>query len=160
MGTPFLAFETSPVEIVARAAVIYFFLLILLRVIGRHEFGQLSTFDLILLLIISESVSNALSAGDRSLLTGIISAATLITIDLAMDFLKYKSSFIRGLFSGHAVKLVEYGRVNRKNMRRELMTKDDLMEGLREQGVERIEEVREAYLESDGTISVLKYDKK
>lgn len=159
MGMAFLSFETAPLEIIARAFIIYFFLLLLLRLIGRHEFGQLSTFDLILILIISESISNALSAGDRSLLTGLISAATLIVIDLLMDVLKYKSSLVRNLLSSKPVKLVDDGKILRNNMRRELMTRDDLMEGLRGQGYDRIEDVREARLEADGTISVLGYEK-
>jgi uncharacterized membrane protein YcaP (DUF421 family) len=155
MDLSILLFGRSPIEIILRAAIIYFFLLFLLRLVGRHEFGQLSTFDLILFLIISESVSNSLSAGDISLVSGIISASTLIAIDLIMDFLKFKSSFIRRLFSDHQVKLIQDGKMMKNNMRRELLTRDDLLVGLREKGVDHIEDVREAYLEPDGSISVL-----
>ncbi len=72
--------QTPLPELILRAAVIYFFLLLVMRVIGRHEFGQLTPFDLILLLIIFESISEAITAGDDSLLAGLVSASTLLSL--------------------------------------------------------------------------------
>ncbi|MCK9299249.1 DUF421 domain-containing protein [Methanoculleus sp. YWC-01] len=122
--------QTPLVELVLRAAVIYFFLLLVMRVIGRHEFGQLTPFDLILLLIISESISEALTAGDDSLLAGLVSASTLLGLSVLVSFGQYKSRRIRSIVSPEALKVIENGRVIGKSLRRELMTREDLIERL------------------------------
>ncbi len=159
MSGPLLFPETSPLEIVLRATVIYLFLLLAFRLMGSHEFGQMTPFDLILLLIISESVSNALSAGDNTLGTALISAVTLLTINVAISYGKFRSKTIRKIVASGSKKLIENGAPILETMSRELMTMDDLMESLREEGVLRLDEVKVAYLESDGKVSVIKHKK-
>ena len=149
--------QTPLVELILRAAVIYFFLLLVMRVIGRHEFGQLTPFDLILLLIISESISEAFTAGDDSLLAGLVSASTLLTLSVLVSFGQYKSKRFRKIVSPEALKVIENGHVIERSLRRELMTRDDLIERLRARGIDGIEKVRVAYIESDGDISALTY---
>jgi len=122
--------QTPVVELVLRAAVIYFFLLLVMRLIGRHEFGQLTPFDLILLLIISESISEALTAGDDSLLAGLVSASTLLGLSVLVSIGQYRSKRIRAIVSPEALKVIENGRVIERSLRRELMTRDDLIERL------------------------------
>lgn len=149
--------QTPLPELILRAAVIYFFLLIVMRIIGRHEFGQLTPFNLILLLIISESISQAINAGDNSLLAGLISASTLLSLNVLLSIGQYKSRLIRGFVSPEALKVIENGRIIEKSLRRELMTHDELLERLRARGIGGVEEVQVAYIESDGDISALTY---
>jgi uncharacterized membrane protein YcaP (DUF421 family) len=128
-----------------------------MRLIGRHEFGQLTPFDLILLLIISESISGALTAGDDSLLAGLVSASTLLGLSVLVSIGHYKSRRIRKIVSPDALKVIEDGKIIEKSLRRELMTHDELVERLRARGIGGVEEVRIAYIESDGDISALTY---
>ncbi|MCM2466691.1 hypothetical protein DIC75_10320 [Methanoculleus sp. CWC-02] len=122
--------QTPLPELILRAAVIYFFLLLVMRVIGRHEFGQLTPFYLILLLIISESISEALTAGDESLLAGLVSASTLLFLSVLVSVGQYKSRRIRSIVSPGALKVIENGRVIERSLKRELMTREDLVERL------------------------------
>lgn len=149
--------QTPLLELILRAAVIYFFLLLVMRLIGRHEFGQLTPFDLILLLIISESIAEAFTAGDSSLLAALVSASTLLALSVLVSIGQYKSQRIRKIVSPEALKVIEGGKIIEKSLRRELMTHDDLRERLRALGIASIEEVRIAYIESDGDISALTY---
>ncbi|MDV2481950.1 DUF421 domain-containing protein [Methanoculleus sp. Wushi-C6] len=149
--------QTPLLELVLRAAVIYFFLLLVMRFIGRHEFGQLTPFDLILLLIISESISEAFTAGDTSLLAALVSASTLLGLSVLVSIGQYKSRRFRSIVSPEALKVIENGKVIERSLRRELMTRDELVERLRARGIGGIEEVRIAYIESDGDISALTY---
>jgi uncharacterized membrane protein YcaP (DUF421 family) len=160
MSGPLLFPETPPLEIVLRAVAIYIFLLAAFRLMGSREFGQMTPFDLILLLIISESVSNALSAGDNTLGAAMISAATLLIINVAISHGKYRSKTFRKIVTSSSKKLIENGVPIHDTMKRETMTLDDLLEALREEGVEHLDEVKAAYLESDGKISVIKRRKK
>ena len=132
--TDLFALQTPVWEIILRAAVIYFFLLAALRLIGRHELGQLSVFDLILLLIISESISSSITAQDRSLIAGLLSVTTLLVIDVLMSYGKYRSRSFKKIVSGDSLKLIENGRLIKKTMSREMMTRDDVMESLRIKG--------------------------
>ena len=123
--------------------VLYFFLLLVMRFIGRHEFGQISPFDLILLLI-SESVADALTAGR-------VSASTLRLLPVLVSIGQYKSPWIRKIFTPDSLKVLGDG----KNIGKSLQRENDLIERFR--GIAGVEEVRVAYIESDGDISALTY---
>lgn len=123
--------------------VLYFFLLLVMRFIGRHEFGQISPFDLILLLI-SESVADALTAGR-------VSASTLRLLPVLVSIGQYKSPWIRNIFTPDSLKVLGDG----KNIGKSLQRENDLIERFR--GIAGVEEVRVAYIESDGDISALTY---
>jgi uncharacterized membrane protein YcaP (DUF421 family) len=101
-----------------------------MRVIGRHEFGQLTPFNIILLLIISESISESLSAGDTSLIAGLISASTLLGLSVLLSVGQYKSRRIREITSPSALTVIEEGRIIEQSLRREVMTREDLSERL------------------------------
>lgn len=158
MSLELLLVPESPVhELVLRGVVIYFALLIAFRLIGKHEFGQLTPFDLILLLIISESISTALNASDRSITAGLVVATTLFAINYLMSLAQFRSSGFKRLVSGEAQELIRDGRPNPVVMRRERMTLDDIESSLRTKGIDSIERVRLGYLEEDGEISALLY---
>lgn len=147
--------ETPVYELVVRGAVIYFALMIAFRLIGKHEFGQLTPFDLVLLLIISESISTALNANDKAITSGLIVAATLFLINYLMSWAQFRSPGFRKLVSGQADVLIRDGVPDERVMKKERITRDDIESSLRHKGIDGLDKVRLGYLEDDGKISAL-----
>lgn len=145
-------------EVVFRTIVVYLFVLIGIRLAGKREVGQMTPFDLVLVLLLSNSVQNAMVGPDNTLAGGLIAAATLLLLNTAIGKLAVRNHFIRGIIRGHPRMLVHRGVVVAKNLEAEGIRHQDLMQALREHGVLSIEDVRLAVMEIDGTISVLKYD--
>ncbi len=144
-------------QLVVRAVLVYFFLLILLRMTGKRQVGQLAPFDLILLLVLSNAVQNAMNGGDNSYTAGILSAGTLVGINYLVSFGTYRSKWFSRLVEGKPTILVHNGKVDEKAMRYEQMTHHELMAALRAEGLTSIEQVHVAILENNGRISVLPY---
>jgi uncharacterized membrane protein YcaP (DUF421 family) len=145
-----------PLEIVVRVAIVYLGLFLLLRLVGKKELGQLAPMDLVTLLILSETVSPALTAADASLTAAALSAGTLLLITFAIDWLTYRSPRLTRLVEGEASVLIEDGKVDRDIQRREKLSDDEIYAALRREGVAGPEEVRRAYVETNGRITVLK----
>jgi uncharacterized membrane protein YcaP (DUF421 family) len=143
-------------EHIMRAVVVYAFLFVLLRWIGKKHVGELSPFDLIVLLILSETVQNAMISDDKSLVGGLISAGTLIALVQAMNYLNWTSKRASRLLEGTPKVLVRHGECLRDVMRRERITISELTEAMRSEGCANIADVRFAILENDGKISVIK----
>ncbi len=139
-----------------RTAAVYLAVLFGLRLAGKREVGQMTPFDLVLLLLLSNAVQNAMVGPDNSLTGGLVAAAVLIVLNVAVGRLSARSAAIRGLVKGHARLLVNRGVLVQANLDAEGITREDLMQALREHGVATPEDVRLAVLEVDGTISVLK----
>src|SRR5579859_6211981 len=93
-------------EFIVRAAVVYVFLLVLLRITGKRQVGQLAPFDLVLLLVLSNAVQNAMNGGDNSITGGVVSACTLVAINYFVGYLTFKSKFLEGLIEGRPIVLV------------------------------------------------------
>ena len=146
-------------EFVLRAAIIYV-VVVLLRISGKKQIGELAPIDLVLLLILSETVQNAMNAGDDSVTAGIILATTLVTLSSVTDRLAFRFKKFETLIEGEPVVLVHNGKVNQKNMNKEKVTESELKESLRKSEVMDFEQVRYAILETDGKISVIKRDSK
>ncbi len=144
-------------ELVFRGVVIYFALLVAFRLIGKREFGQLTPFDLILLLIVAEAISPALNADDTSITAGLIVAATLFGVNFLMGWAQFKSRAFKRLVSGEAEVLIRDGEADERLMNRERITRDEIDASLRVKGIDAIEKVRLGYLEDDGEISALLY---
>jgi uncharacterized membrane protein YcaP (DUF421 family) len=142
--------------VVLRTTVVYLAILLGLRLAGKREVGQMTPFDLVLLLLLSNAVQNAMVGPDTSLVGGLSAAAVLILLNVTVGRLVARSRTIRGLLKGHARLLVNRGILVQKNLEDESITREDLMQALREHGVATVEDVRLAVLEVDGTISVLK----
>ncbi|MGA7991528.1 MAG: YetF domain-containing protein [Thermoanaerobaculia bacterium] len=142
--------------VVLRTAVVYLAILFGLRLAGKREVGQMTPFDLVLLLLLSNAVQNAMVGPDNSLVGGLAAAAVLIVLNFAVGRLAARSRAVRGLVKGHARLLVNRGILVQRNLDDEGITREDLMQALREHGVATVEDVRLAVLEVDGTISVLK----
>ena len=146
-------------EFVLRGVIIYFFLLILLRVTGKRQVGQLAPFDLVLLLILSDSVQNAMNAGDESILAGLILATTLIFLNHFVGLVAFRSRKMEKLIEGEPLVLIHNGQLFKKVMERQQITDQELKTALRNEGCENVEDVRLAILESNGHVSVLSKDK-
>lgn len=142
-------------QLVARAAIIYVFLLGLLRLTGKRQVGQLAPFDLVLLLVISNTVQNAMNAGDNSVTAGIILASAVVGLNYLVAIATYRSKRIEGLVEGEPQVLIHDGRVNEGALRRQRLTRHELMAALRQGGCAAIDEVQAAILENNGHISVV-----
>jgi uncharacterized membrane protein YcaP (DUF421 family) len=147
-------------EHILRAIVVYAFLFVLLRLIGKKHVGELAPFDLVVLLIISETVQNAMIADDKSLVGGLVSAATLIAIAQAMAFVSWKSKRAARLFEGTPKVLARHGRCCRDVMARERVSISELMEAARGAECTNILDIRIALLENDGKITVIKSEER
>ena len=141
-------------EIILRVVIIYVFLLIILRLSGKRQVGQLAPFDLVLLLVLSNSVQNAMNGGDNSVLAGLISAGTLVFLNYSVGLATYRSKKLEALVEGRPEVLIHNGRVFSDVMRREKLTHHELNAALRAAGCACMEEVHFAILENNGVISV------
>jgi uncharacterized membrane protein YcaP (DUF421 family) len=149
---------TSAAEILVRCLIVYLFVLVGLRLTGKREVGQMTPFDLVLILLIANAVQNAMVGTDTSLLGGLLAAAALLAFNFVVSrFVPRSRSFAR-LLKGHATLLINRGVAVQEHCHREGITTEDLMAALREHGVAHIDDVRLAVLEVDGSISVLKND--
>ena len=138
-----------------RAACIYFFLLIVLRITGKRQVGQLAPFDLILLLVLSNAVQNAMIGNDVSVPGGCITAATLIALNYFVGFCTFRSKFLEGLIEGRPIRLIHDGQVNKRNLYKVRMTIHELNAALRSEGIGCVDDVQFAILENTGKISVV-----
>jgi uncharacterized membrane protein YcaP (DUF421 family) len=137
-------------EFIIRAAVVYLVLFLLLRFIGKKHVGQLSPFDLVVLLIISETVDGSLIGNDGSL----IGAATLVLIMQLVGYITWKSEKAARFLEGTPRVLVRHGQVNNEILSKEQVTRSELIEALRHEGTCSLTNVRFAVLENDGTITI------
>lgn len=145
-------------EFIVRGVVIYLFLLVLLRVTGKRQIGQMSPFDLVLLLILSNAVQNSMNAGDNSLVGGMLSAATLVALNYGVGLATFKSKRVERLVEGRAQLIVHDGKIFEDVMREASITREELETMLREAGFFALKDVRLAVLENNGKISVQGFD--
>jgi len=145
-------------EFFARAAIVYVFLLVLLRLAGKRQVGQLAPFDLVLLLVLSNAVQNSMNGGDNSVTGGLISAVTLVGINLAIGYATYRNKRIEQFVEGKPQIIVHDGHVYRDVMERERLTRHELEAALRAAGCASVNDVHFAVLENNGQISVRRKD--
>lgn len=143
-------------ELVIRAVLVYGVLLFLLRLTGKRQVGDLAPFDLVLLLILSNAVQNAMNAGDESALGGLILAVTLVGLNHVVGYLTYRSRKMEDVLEGTTDILVRDGRPVTEVLERQRITERELMTALRQHGVEDMQEVRLAILENNGKVSVFR----
>jgi uncharacterized membrane protein YcaP (DUF421 family) len=145
-------------EIVLRTAVIYLVVLLGVRLSGKREVGQMTPFDLTLLLLISNSVQNAMTGPDTSLIGGVAAALTLLLMNYLIAELSGTNRRFRRIIQGQPTLLVHDGNVLTAHLAKEHVSMDELERALREHGVENYHQLALAVLEVDGSISCLKYD--
>ena len=145
-------------QIVLRTGVIYLLVLIGVRLSGKREVGQMTPFDLTLLLLLSNSVQNAMTGPDTSLLGGAVAAGTLLVVNYGVAGISGSNRRLRRLIEGEPSLLVHDGKPIESHMARERVSMDELHRALREHGINSCDQVALAVLEVDGSISCLKYD--
>lgn len=147
-------------EIILRGSVMYISLFVLLRVVLKRQAGGLGMTDLLLITLIADASQNAMAGEYRSLPAGIILVSTIIFWSFAFDWLSYRFPWFNRLTEPPPLPLIKNGKLLRRNMRRELITEEELMSQLREQGLDDVGKVKEARMESDGHISVVQQEQK
>ncbi|AZE60597.1 MULTISPECIES: DUF421 domain-containing protein [Pseudomonas fluorescens group] len=144
---------------VLRAAAIYLVLLVLFKVAGRRTLAELTTFDLVLLMVIGEATQQALLGDDFSLTNAVMVIVTLIAIDIGFSLVKQRSTGLARVLDGGPTVLVEEGQVLHKRLKHARLDEGDILEAARStQGLVEIRQIRFAILERNGKISVIPYD--
>lgn len=147
-------------EFVIRAIVVYVFLLVLLRITGKRQVGQMAPFDLVLLLVLSNAVQNSMNGGDNSITGGLILATTLVGLNWCVGWLTYRSKRFETIVEGKPVILIHNGKLYQEAMQSVQMTKHELEASLRANGCFGPEDVRFAVLENTGQLTVIPRAKK
>ena len=145
-------------QIAIRTSVIYLLVLIGVRLSGKREVGQMTPFDLTLLLLLSNSVQNAMTGPDTSLMGGAIAASTLLVLNYLIANVSGRNRGFRRLVQGEPSLLVHDGKIVESHMERERVSMDELHRAMREHGINSMDQLALCVLEVDGSISCLKYD--
>jgi uncharacterized membrane protein YcaP (DUF421 family) len=153
-------FSVNPLEIVVRGTAIFWFIFLLFRLVLRRDIGAIGIADVMLLVLIADAASNGMSGGYDSITDGCILIATLAGWNYVLDAMSFHFPVIRRLIQPPPLALVVNGKIQRKAMRAELITMEELNSKLRQQGIENLDDIKSAYLEEDGEISVLRRDGK
>ncbi len=142
-------------ELVVRATVIYLFLYVLMRFAGRRMLGGFAMADILVVMLIAVAVREGISGGHRSVGDAIILATVVFAWDFLLDRLTYRSPRLRHLLRQRPVRIIDDGSLLVENARTHLLTRSEIMEKLRENGVARIDQVDKAWLEPDGSFSII-----
>lgn len=158
MDINFLIPEVQIIEKVVRPLIVYFFLLITFRIVGKRELGQMTPFDLIVLLTISNVLQNAMIGPDNSLTGGLIGGLSLFCINGLIGRLTLYFPRMARLLEGKPTVLIEDGRILTRNLRREVMTRSELERAIRKHDLDPetdIHRIKKALLEQDGTVTII-----
>ena len=150
------ALTVPPWELMLRGTLMYWFLFLVFRFVMRRDVGAIGVADVLLLVLIADASQNAMSGGYESVTDGVILVATIVGWNWLLDWAAFRFPAVRKLVEAPPLRLVHHGRVMRANLRRELMTLEELQSKLREQGITDLADVKLAYMEPDGQISVVK----
>jgi uncharacterized membrane protein YcaP (DUF421 family) len=148
--------SVSPLELIVRGTAMYLFLFLLFRVVVRRRVGAIGMADILILVIIADAAQNAMSGEYKSVTEGAILVGTILSWNLAIDWLNFRVPALREWLEPPPMLLIRDGHVIHRNLRHEFVTEDELKSKLREKGVKEYSEVAEAHMESDGTVSVIK----
>jgi uncharacterized membrane protein YcaP (DUF421 family) len=148
----------SVLELVVRASAMYLIIFALLRLVLRRHTGGLGTSDLLVVVLVAEIAGNGINADSFSVVGGAISVGTVLLWTYGIEWLQYHVPCLERIVREPKLKLIADGKLLRRNMRAELITFEELMTQLREQGLEDCSQVKAAYVEADGTISILPHE--
>lgn len=151
--------ETPILELMIKGSVIYLGILLLFRVLPRRTGGEMAMMDLIFVLLIAEAATHSLG-GYSSVTEGFIVIITMMTWNYLFNFLSYHIPFVEKMVSPPPLQVVKKGKMLKRNMRREYLTEEELTDHLRLEGIDDVAEVKAAYVEGDGKISVIARRKK
>jgi len=150
--------DTPLLEIFIRGSVVYLALFLLLRIVLKRQTGNLGLTDLLVIVLIADASQNSMANDYKSIPDGLLLVATIVFWDYALDWLAYHFPRLRRWIYPSPLELVRNGRIQRKNLRSELITVEEPKSHLREQGIEDLSIVKRACMEGDGEISVVKVD--
>jgi uncharacterized membrane protein YcaP (DUF421 family) len=156
LGKIFLP-STPLLEIIMRGSIMYLTLFSMLRLVLKRVAGTIGMADLLMVVLIADAAQNALSADYRSITDGVILVITIVFWNYALDWIGFRFPRFQRFFHPPPLPLVRDGQLLRRNMRQELITIDELMSQLRQQGIEDLAQVKSAAIEGDGRISVVAY---
>jgi uncharacterized membrane protein YcaP (DUF421 family) len=145
-----------PLELFLRGSAVYLFLFAVFRTILQRDIGTVGIADVLLLVLVADAAQNAMSAEYKSVSDGLVLVSTILGWNLLFDYLSYRFPAFRRLLEPRELCLVRDGRIQHRNLRREYMSVEDLHAKLREHGIADLSEVRAAFMESDGTVSVIR----
>jgi uncharacterized membrane protein YcaP (DUF421 family) len=140
-----------------RGTLMYWFIFAAFRVFVRRDMGSIAISDVLFLMLVADAAQNGMAGEYRSLTDGVILVGTLLAWNIAVDWLAYSFPALRRLLAARSILLVRNGELIRSNMRRQFITEEELQAKLRENGIEDLAQVKAAYMESDGDVSVLKH---
>lgn len=153
------ALDTPLLEIVIRGTMVYLALFALLRFVVKREAGTVGIADLLVIVVIADAAQNAMAGEYTSITDGVLLIGTIVFWNLALDWLAFRFPVARRIIEPQPLQLVRAGRMHRRNMRRALITEDELMSQLRLQGIGDLADVELSCMESDGRISVVEREK-
>lgn len=147
-------------KIVFSSVAVYLFIIIAIRLFGKKELAQLSIIDLTFILLISNSVQNAMVGSDSTLSGGLVAASSLFIVNYLFKYLMYRFPKLSNIVQGADIMLIYKGQLNEPNMAKARITREEIIEAVREHGVPEIRDVDLAVLETDGNISIISNDYK
>ncbi len=148
-------FQNNYIRIIFSSIAVYLFIILAIRLFGKKELAQLSVYDLVFILLISNAVQNAMVGPDSTLLGGLIAAGSLFVVNFILKKLQFRFPKFGKAIQGEAIMLVFKGKILSSHLKNAGITEDELLEAIREHGVASVSEVDLAVLEVDGNISVL-----
>lgn len=149
--------SVPPLEMVIRGSAIYWFLFLIFRVVVRRDTGGLALTDILLLVIIADAAQNAMAGDYRSISDGMILIATIVGWNVLLDWAAFRSRTLHRLLEPRQLVLVKNGEIQYYNLRRQFMSEQELMAKLREHGIDKLAQVRRAYLEGSGNVTVIRH---
>lgn len=149
-------FDLSPWELVLRGSAMYWFLYLLFRIVLRRDPGSIAIADILVLVLIADASQNAMAGGYTTVSEGMVLVATIAAWDYLLDWASYRFAIVRRLTEPPPLLLIRNGRLLRANLLQQMLSVDELCSKLRQQGVEEVAEVKTAFMEPDGNISVIR----
>lgn len=149
-------FSMSPLELIIRGTAVYWFLFAIFRFVLRRDVGSIVIADVLLLVIIADASQNAMAGDYKTVADGAVLISTIVGWNYLIDWGAFRFNWLHELLEPPPLLLINQGRILHRHLRREFLSVDDLMSELRKQGVDDLQEVRRAYMEGDGHISVLR----
>jgi uncharacterized membrane protein YcaP (DUF421 family) len=153
------AIHVPVLELVLRGTLVYWLLFAIFRFVLRRDVGAVGIADILLLVIVADAAQNAMSGGYDTFAEGAVLVATIVGWNWLLDVLSWRFALVRRFATPRQLVLVREGAIQLRNMRREYITREELEQKLREQGIAELADVKVAYLEADGQISVIQRKK-
>ncbi len=154
------ALHVSPWELILRGTCIYWFLFLLFRLVLRRDAGAIGLADILLIVLIADAASNAMGGDYKTISEGMVLVSSLAFWNYVIDWMSFRYPWFARFAEPQVVPLIRHGRLLEANLRREMLTVEELKGQLRAHGVESIRQVKHAFLESDGQLSVIRADAK